>query len=214
MILLVKLTLARWRTLGKTLIGCVWARSFQKTFENCKVIIICPVSLKQEWTRTAVEATELQVEAEEGKPKAKKKKSGKTKTSDGDHDDDVADGEEKEERSTPKVQIFSWAKVPTSIDKNVENYVVICDEAHSLQSMQAARTRELLTLVKPNRCVGVLLLTGTPMKNGRPSNLFPLLDENNKPKLIASRDICEKPDYIDNWITHNFYLYNSLSFIS
>ena len=25
------------------------------------------------------------------------------------------------------------------------------------------------------RCIGVLLLTGTPMKNGKPSNLFPLL---------------------------------------
>jgi SNF2 family DNA or RNA helicase len=25
------------------------------------------------------------------------------------------------------------------------------------------------------RCVGLLLLTGTPMKNGKPSNLFPLL---------------------------------------
>jgi hypothetical protein len=29
--------------------------------------------------------------------------------------------------------------------------------------------------VRLKRCAGVLLLTGTPMKNGKPSNLFPLL---------------------------------------
>jgi SNF2 family DNA or RNA helicase len=32
-----------------------------------------------------------------------------------------------------------------------------------------------------NRCIGCLLLTGTPMKNGRPSNLFPLLRATRHP---------------------------------
>mmetsp|Transcript_22387 Transcript_22387/g.46424 ORF Transcript_22387/g.46424 Transcript_22387/m.46424 type:complete len:150 (+) Transcript_22387:1309-1758(+) len=44
-----------------------------------------------------------------------------------------------------------------------------------MQTMTAARTRDSLALMKPSRCVGVLLLTGTPMKNGKPCNIFPLL---------------------------------------
>jgi len=170
--------------LGKTLIGCVWARSFQKTYENCQVIVICPVSLKQEWTRTAVEATELQVESEETK-KPKKAKKAKTKkgkeTSDNDDvidNGDCAgdgDGEETKENIGPKVQIYSWAKVPKVAVGAQNPYVVVCDEAHAIQSMQSSRTKELLALIKPKQCVGVLLLSGTPMKNGKPSNLFPLL---------------------------------------
>ena len=143
--------------LGKTLIGCVWARAFHKTFENCQIIVICPVSLKQEWTRTATEATELQVEADESKPKPKKKKGDKKRKA------EEETTETNENSRGPQVQIYSWAKVPTSVDSSVDNYVVVCDEAHSLQSMQAARTKDLLTLVQPKRCVGVLLLTGTPM---------------------------------------------------
>ena len=150
--------------LGKTLIGCVWARAFQKTFGNCKIIVICPVSLKKEWTRTATDATDLRVEADE-KAKPKKKKTTKTKkgTKAKKAEEDDESIETDENNGVPKVEIYSWAKVPTSIDNSVDNYVVVCDEAHSLQSMQAARTKDLLTLVKPKRCVGVLLLTGTPM---------------------------------------------------
>jgi SNF2 family DNA or RNA helicase len=61
------------------------------------------------------------------------------------------------------------------VEMSIQNYVVVCDEAHSMQSMTAARTKDVLTLVCDQRCVGVLLLTGTPMKNGKPLNLFPLL---------------------------------------
>lgn len=144
------------------MIGCVWIRSFQKSFEDCKAIVICPVSLKQEWTRTATEATELNVVVEETKSKKKKKKI------------EVAEPN-RDGNNTSRVEIFSWSKVPTTVDNSTKNYVVVCDEAHSIQSMQAARTKDLLKLVQPQRCVGVLLLTGTPMKNGKPCNLFPLL---------------------------------------
>ena len=49
--------------LGKTLIGCVWAKAFQQTFEDeLKIFVVCPVSLKNEWKRTAEEATGLQVD--------------------------------------------------------------------------------------------------------------------------------------------------------
>ena len=133
--------------LGKTLIGCVWAKAFCKTMpDDCTVIVICPVSLKKEWKRTAEQATGLVVA-----------------------DDKVRHPDEENQ-----VWITSWAKIPTRINHS-QKYVVVADEAHSMQSMQAARTRDALQLMQDKRCIGVLLLTGTPMKNGKPSNLFPLL---------------------------------------
>lgn len=135
--------------LGKTLIGCVWSRAFLKTFGSLRIVVLCPVSLKKEWQRTAEEATGLKVQDDDAKTRSL--------------DDDDAD-----------MQIASWAKVPKPPELT-KHFVVVCDEAHSMQSMTAARTKDTLRLVNSKRCVGVLLLTGTPMKNGRPSNLFPLL---------------------------------------
>lgn len=128
--------------LGKTLIGCVWAKAFQQTFEGLKIIVVCPVSLKKEWMRTAQEATGLVVD-----------------------DDD----------ESTNVQIFGWSKTPSEVAPSIANYVVVFDEAHSLQSMQTQRTKAALKLVQSPKCVGVLMLSGTPMKNGKPLNLFPLL---------------------------------------
>eukprot|EP00536_Pseudo-nitzschia_multiseries_P001399 jgi/Psemu1/180965/e_gw1.18.94.1 len=121
--------------LGKTLIGALWCRAFRDTFgrDKLKTYVICPVSLKEEWRRTAEETVGL------------------------------------------AVSICSWAKVPKAVESCVEHFVVCCDEAHAMQSTQSQRTRDVLTLVDDKRCVGVLLLTGTPMKNGKPGNLFPLL---------------------------------------
>jgi nitrate reductase cytochrome c-type subunit len=49
------------------------------------------------------------------------------------------------------VQIFSWAKVPPAIPKKVQHYVVICDEAHNMQSMDSTRTKDTLSLVLSSR---------------------------------------------------------------
>jgi superfamily II DNA or RNA helicase len=130
--------------LGKTLIGCVWAKTFYKTMQT-KAIVLCPVSLKKEWRRTAVEATRLALQDEKR---------------------EFAD-------DTTDVYIASWAKVPSLMRE--EPFVVIADEAHSMQNINASRTRDALQLMLSPQCVGVLLLTGTPMKNGKPANLFPLL---------------------------------------
>lgn len=130
--------------LGKTLIGCVYARAFHRTFQT-KTVVICPVSLQKEWRRTASEATSLELQPE--------------KTSGLDDSSTLA--------------VCSWAKIPKEAPKGP--FVVVADEAHSMQSMTAARTISALSLMQSNNCVGVLLLTGTPMKNGRPCNLFPLL---------------------------------------
>lgn len=144
-ILMRRMILALDMGLGKTLIGCVWAKAFVRTMDQTKVVVVCPVSLKKEWKRTAEEATGLSV-------------------SDGDSEDDFVKND---------VIIVSWAKVPATL--KASKFVVVADEAHTMQSMQAARTKNALQLMESSCCVGVLLLTGTPMKNGKPSNLFPLL---------------------------------------
>ena len=114
------------------------------------MIVLCPVSLKKEWKRTFEEAVGLSV-----------------------HDDDT----KKKSDATQNADVFlaSWAKVPAVPEPSDQQFVVIADEAHSMQSMAAARTRDALKLALAPNAIGVLLLTGTPMKNGRPANLFPLL---------------------------------------
>jgi len=183
-----RLILALDMGLGKTLIGCAWAKAFQSTYPCLKVIIICPTTLVSEWKRTAETATGLKVESSTGHSKVqpsgsgpKKKKAKVTSTTtaststravfNDDNDEEASD------TSLTDVCVTTWQKIPTSIDSRIQHYVVIFDEAHMMQSMEANRTQAALALVnqKDRRCVGTLLLTGTPMKNGKPSNLFPLL---------------------------------------
>jgi SNF2 family DNA or RNA helicase len=119
-----------------------------------KVLIICPVSLQQEWKRTAEAATGLTVSS---KPASW-----------------LESNDDSEEEDDSHVFIASWGKVPARINA-AEQYVIVADEAHAMQSLEAARTKLTLSLTKAKGCIGVLLLTGTPMKNGKPLNLFPLL---------------------------------------
>jgi len=136
--------------LGKTLIGCCWARAFCQTFEGMRCFVLCPVSLKKEWQRTMEEAVGLTV-----------------------HDDDTKKTSAATADAT--VSLASWGKVPVVPSDGTTKFIVVADEAHSMQSMTAARTRDALKLMLAPNCSGVLLLTGTPMKNGKPANLFPLL---------------------------------------
>ena len=122
--------------------------AFKKTFPNLKIYVIAPVSLKKEWVRTASEAVGLDCED---------------------------DGKEYSPSPDLDLHVATWGKIPKKVPDFVENYVVIADEAHQMQTFTAGRTKDSLALMKPARCVGVLLLTGTPMKNGKPCNIFPLL---------------------------------------
>jgi len=54
-------------------------------------------------------------------------------------------------------------------------FVLIVDEAHDYQNLKSKRTKAMIDLAKSDNCLSVMLLTGTPIKNGRPANLFPLL---------------------------------------
>ena len=136
--------------LGKTLVGCVWGKAFKSTYPNLKIYCICPVSLKQEWVRTASKIVGL------------------------DCDDDG-----KEESPSPELDmhVCSWQKIPSprKVPEEAKHYVVVADEAHQMQNITSARTKDALDLMQDKRCLGVLLLTGTPMKNGKPCNIFPLL---------------------------------------
>ena len=126
------------------------------------MFVISPVSLMEDWSRTANGATGLITADVKKKPKKKKK------------DETLEDTIER----TPDMYIFSWSSVAeckSIIATSPGEYVVICDEAHNMQSMAAKRTVDALKLILGKKCIGVLLLSGTPMKNGKPSNLFPLL---------------------------------------
>ncbi len=69
-----------------------------------------------------------------------------------------------------QIEIYSWAKCPEPIE---EPFTLIADEAHYAQNLKAARTKKFLALAE--KAEAVFALTGTPIKNGRPVNLFPLL---------------------------------------
>ena len=154
--------------LGKTIIGCCWARAFVRTIPNVRVIIICPVSLKEEWQRTAHDIVGLSIHCDsDTNPKPRPRKKAKV------HDDHLTDENHINgigpigNGADGVVTIASWAKVPHPEDVLLQNrnhpYVVVADEAHSMQSMNSARTREALHLMLAPNAVGVLLLTGTPV---------------------------------------------------
>lgn len=67
--------------------------------------------------------------------------------------------------------VYSWAKIPDPPDG--KGFVVIGDEAHYAQNPKSARTKKFLKLC--DKANAVFLLTGTPMANADPENLFPLL---------------------------------------
>ncbi len=72
-----------------------------------------------------------------------------------------------------RLELHSWARLPSALPP--AGTVVIVDEAHYAQNGQTRRSQGLLRLARHPRLRAIWLLTGTPMKNGRPAQLFPLL---------------------------------------
>jgi SNF2 family DNA or RNA helicase len=72
-----------------------------------------------------------------------------------------------------RLELHSWAQLPQALPP--AGTVVIADEAHYAQNGQTRRSQALLRLARHPRLRAIWLLTGTPMKNGRPAQLFPLL---------------------------------------
>lgn len=74
-----------------------------------------------------------------------------------------------------QVEMFSnnYQKIPEPLEH--QSYVVIFDEAHGFQDLKSKRTEKMMALSHHANCLACWLLTGTPIKNGRPINLMPLL---------------------------------------
>jgi SNF2 family DNA or RNA helicase len=71
----------------------------------------------------------------------------------------------------PYFSVHSWASIP---DPPLGHKLcLICDEVHYAQNLKTQRTKRMLALA--GQSLAVYLLSGTPMKNGKPANLFPLL---------------------------------------
>jgi SNF2 family DNA or RNA helicase len=118
--------------LGKTLQALVVAKELSKHYGS-QIIIICPVSLKENWAR---EAKSIKI-------------------------------------PVGKISIYSWAKIP---EPGTKEYIMIADEAHYAQAgTKTLRGKAFLKLAGHDNCKACYCLTGTPIKNGRPINIFPLL---------------------------------------
>lgn len=92
------------------------------------------------------------------------------------------------EEAGVRIEFFSWAKVPQAPDGD-RPFVAIFDEAHYMQNIKAARTKNALALAE--KALMAFFPTGTPIKNGRPVNLYPLLKACNHP-LAANKSAYEK----------------------
>jgi SNF2 family DNA or RNA helicase len=78
-----------------------------------------------------------------------------------------------------EIEVFSWAKQPEPLE--YDRYVLVCDEAHYAQNSKSIRGKQFLKLSQHPNCRAVIPLSGTPMKSGRPINLYPLLKAINHP---------------------------------
>jgi SNF2 family DNA or RNA helicase len=92
--------------------------------------------------------------------------------------------------------LCSWARIPPELPE--AGCVLIVDEAHYAQTITAARTQAFLRLARHPRLRAIWLLTGTPMKNGRPSQLFPLLAAIGHP-LAADQRAFEERYCLGHW---------------
>lgn len=66
--------------------------------------------------------------------------------------------------------VISWAKIPYTPEGD---FFCILDEAHALQSMLSKRTKDAIAFC--DKAEYIVAITGTPIKNGRPINLFGIL---------------------------------------
>jgi SNF2 family DNA or RNA helicase len=95
-----------------------------------------------------------------------------------------------------RLELHSWARLPAELP--AAGTVLIADEAHFAQTISAARTQAFLRLARHPRLRAIWLLTGTPMKNGRPVQLFPLLAAISHP-LAADQRHYEERYCLGHW---------------
>ena len=73
------------------------------------------------------------------------------------------------------IEIFSqdFRKIPEAPE--IGQFVLIVDECHAFKAMTTARTKAFLSLASAKNCRAAILLSGTPIKNGSPADIFPSL---------------------------------------
>jgi hypothetical protein len=157
---------------GKTIIACVWAKAFRNTFEGIKILVIAPVSLHDEWKRTAIDATGLRLgkgDDKKGKTKGKSKKRTTHEEEEEEADYERTVTGKRRMRATKKSEsdildddelpgsidmyIFSWDGISACNDiiLDAPDYVVIADEAHYMQSMESNRTKGALKIISQKK---------------------------------------------------------------
>ncbi len=96
------------------------------------------------------------------------------------------------ERVGVAIEIFSnhYRKIPQPVSSE---YIAIADEAHYFQNPKSARTKRINELVLNEKCLAAWLLSGTPIKNGSPINLYPLL------QMCQHKLAGDKSNYIDRY---------------
>jgi len=78
------------------------------------------------------------------------------------------------------LEVWSWAKMPEPLEDR--EYLLIADEAHyAAAGNKSLRGEAFLALSTHPRCRASYPMTGTPIKNGRPINLLPLLQAIDHP---------------------------------
>lgn len=78
------------------------------------------------------------------------------------------------------IEYFTHDSIPTDIPGK---FVLIVDEAQAYQSRHAKRSKKFMELAW--KAEAVICATGTPSKNGRPSNIYPLLLACKHPLVYA-----------------------------
>ena len=96
-----------------------------------------------------------------------------------------------------QLALLSWARLPAELPP--AGTVLIADEAHYAQNLHTSRTQAFLRLSRHPRLRAVWLLSGTPMKNGRPVQLFPLLAAIGHP-LAADQRAYEERYCQGHWL--------------
>ena len=109
------------------------------------------------------------------------------------------------ERVGVKIEIFSnhYRKIPQPV---TSKYIAIADEAHYFQNPKSARTKKIKELVENENCLASWLLTRTPIKNGSPINLLPLL------KMCQHKLAEDESAYIDRYCAPVHRKYGKQSF--
>ncbi len=100
------------------------------------------------------------------------------------------------------IDLHSWAALPKNLPASATLLVV--DEAHFAQSLKAKRSQALLKLSRHPSLMAIWMITGTPMKNGRPVELYPLLAAIQHP-LAEDQRAFEKDFCNGHWQKYGFY---------